>query len=297
MRRGRNRLPPRRVCKAEAVKILICGAGGMLGRDLGKAAATAGHEVAGLTHRELDVTDADGVHETVARVRPDVVVNSAAWTDVDGAEEQREQALRVNGEGAGHAAAAAAAVGGSVVYVSTDYVFDGRKGEPYVESDAPSPLSAYGASKLAGEAATAAANPRHLIARSSWLFGSHGGNFVATMLRIGRERSELGVVHDQIGCPTWTGHLAEALVGLASEDEQGIHHVAGSGECSWFDFAREIFRQARVDCELRPITTEQYPLPATRPAYSVLRSTRGVRLPPWQDGLARYLGEREALAA
>jgi dTDP-4-dehydrorhamnose reductase len=279
------------------VKLLICGAGGMLGRDLVEAAAAAGHDVAALTHPELDVTDAAGVEAVVARLRPDVVVNCAGWTDVDGAEGQSEQALRVNGEGAGNVAAGAAAVDATVIYVSSDYVFDGRKGEPYIESDAPSPLSAYGASKLAGEAATASANPHHFIARSSWLFGSHGRNFVATMLRIGRERGEVGVVHDQVGSPTWTRHLAEALVHLTSEDEYGIHHLAGGGECSWFDFAREIFRRAQVECDVRPVATDEYPLPAERPAYSVLRSTRRLLLPPWQQGLRGYLGEREALAA
>ncbi len=171
-----------------------------------------------------------------------------------------------------------------------------RGASPTVESDATSPLSAYGRSKLAGELATAAANPRHFVVRSSWLFGTHGGNFVATMLRLGEERDELRVVHDQVGCPTWTGHLAEGLVGLASTEDYGIHHLAGAGECSWCDFAREIFRQAHVECEVHPITTDEYPLPAARPAYSVLRSTRGLELPPWQEGLERYLAEWKAPA-
>jgi dTDP-4-dehydrorhamnose reductase len=279
------------------MKILGCGAGGMLGRDLVKAGTAAGHEVAALARSELDVTDADAVRAAVARARPDMVVNCAAWTDVDGAEEHEEEALRVNGDGAGNVAAAAAESGASALYVSSDYVFDGGKGEPYVESDAPSPLSAYGRSKLAGEAATAEANPRHFIVRSSWLFGSHGGNFVATMLRLGTERDELRVVHDQVGCPTWTGHLADGLLRVASGDAHGIHHLAGGGECSWCDFAREIFRQADVACEVHEITTDEYPLPAPRPAYSVLRSTHGSELPPWQQGLQAYLGEREALAA
>jgi dTDP-4-dehydrorhamnose reductase len=269
----------------------------MLGQDLLKTAAAAGHDAAGLAREDLDVTNAPEAREAIAVERPDVVVNCAAWTDVDGAEEQRNQALRVNGDGAGNVAAAAAAAGASVIYVSTDYVFDGDKGEPYLESDTPSPLSAYGESKLAGETATAEANPRHLVVRSSWLFGSHGRNFAATMLRVGRERSEVRVVQDQVGCPTWTGHLAEAIVRVSSGADYGIHHLAGAGECSWCDFAREIFRQADVECEVHPITTAEYPLPAKRPAYSVLRSTRGLELPAWQEGLERYLGEREALAA
>jgi dTDP-4-dehydrorhamnose reductase len=279
------------------MKLVVCGAGGMLGQDLVKAAAAANYEVMALGRRELDVTDANAVREAVGAAAADAVVNCAAYTQVDGAEEHSELATRVNGEGAGNVAEAARLAGASVLYVSSDYVFDGRKGEPYVESDSPAPLSAYGRSKLAGEVATAEMNPRHLIVRSSWLFGTQGGNFVETMLRLGRERGRLGIVHDQVGCPTWTGHLAEELVRVAAGDEYGIHHLAGGGDCSWFEFAREIFRQAGVECEVQPITTAEYPLPAARPAYSVLRSTRGTGLPHWQEGLERYLGEREALAA
>jgi dTDP-4-dehydrorhamnose reductase len=279
------------------MKILVCGAGGMLGRDLVKACAAAGHEVTALARPDVDVTDPEAVRSAIAHAGPDAVINCAAWTDVDGAEQHEEIARRVNGEGAGNVAAAAASAGASVLYVSSDYVFDGTKREPYVESDPTNPLSAYGRSKLAGEQATAEANPRHLIVRSSWLFGSHGGNFVATMLRLGAERDELRVVDDQVGCPTWTGHLAEGLAALATGDAYGIHHLAGAGDCSWCAFAREIFRHAGVDCEVQPITTDEYPLPATRPAYSVLRSTRGLALPPWQKGLEGYLAEREALAA
>jgi dTDP-4-dehydrorhamnose reductase len=277
------------------MKILVCGAGGMLGHDVVRAAA--GHEVTALARTELDVTDAGAVSRAIADARPDAVINCAAWTDVDGTEEHEQAATRVNGEGAGNVAAAAAEVGASVLYVSSDYVFDGSKSEPYEESDPTAPLSAYGRSKLAGEVATADANPRHFIVRSSWLFGSHGGNFVATMLRLGREREELNVVHDQVGCPTWTGHLAKGLLDIAGGEVFGVHHLAGSGECSWCEFAREIFRQADVACEVHPIGSDDYPLPARRPAYSVLRSTRGLQLPRWEEGLAGYLGEREALPA
>ncbi|HEY1357734.1 MAG TPA: dTDP-4-dehydrorhamnose reductase [Thermoleophilaceae bacterium] len=279
------------------MKILVCGAGGMLGRDLVKACADAGHEVAGLARAELDVTDARAVRDAIAETQPETVLNCAAWTDVDGAEDHEADAQRVNGEGAGNVAAAAAGAGASVLYVSSDYVFDGSKAEPYVESDPTGPLSAYGRSKLAGERATAEANPRHFVVRSSWLFGSHGPNFVATMLRLGAEREELNVVDDQVGCPTWTGHLATGLLEIAASGDHGIRHLAGAGETSWCGFAREIFTRAGVDCDVRPITTAEYPLPATRPANSVLRSTRGFELPPWQEGLERYLSERKALAA
>jgi dTDP-4-dehydrorhamnose reductase len=170
-------------------------------------------------------------------------------------------------------------------------VFDGRKREPYLESDPIEPLSVYGASKAAGERATAEANANHLIVRSSWLFGVGGKNFVETMLALGKKNDELRVVNDQVGCPTFSGHLAEAVVRLARGDQQGVLHVAATGSCSWFDFAREIFSRAGVDCRVKPCTSDEFPRPARRPAYSVLASERGApALPAWQDGLDAYLG-------
>ena len=255
----------------------------MLGQDVVRA---AGHDAVGLTRAELDVTDAAAVREAVQGF--DLVVNCAAWTAVDGAEEHEAEAFAVNRDGARNVAAAAP----RVIYVSTDYVFDGAKRTPYVESDPTGPLQSYGRTKLAGELATADANPRHFIVRSSWLFGAGGPNFVETMLRLGGERDHLRVVADQVGCPTFTGHLAEALVGLAETEDYGIHHIAGGGACSWQEFAREIFARCFVDCTVEPITTEEYPLPARRPAWSVLGSERGHALAPWQEGLDAYLGVR-----
>jgi dTDP-4-dehydrorhamnose reductase len=282
------------------VKILVAGAAGMLGRDVLDA---AGDDAVGLAHADLDATDSASVGRIVGEVRPDLVVNCAAWTDVDGAEEHEADALRVNGDGAGTLAAAAADAGAAVLYVSSDYVFDGTKGEPYVESDPTNPISAYGRTKLAGERATADANPRHYIVRTSWLFGVGGKNFVETMLRVGRERGEARVVDDQIGCPTYTGHLAQSLLSLARDGEFGIHHRAAQGQCSWFEFARMIFQKAHVDCRVEPCSTAEFPRPARRPAYSVLESERTTTafgadgliptLPPWQHGLAAYLAERE----
>jgi dTDP-4-dehydrorhamnose reductase len=181
------------------------------------------------------------------------------------------------------------------VYPSTDYVFDGAKRTPYVESDPVAPQSAYGRSKLAGEQAVAAANERHFIVRTSWLFGTHGKNFVDTMLAVARDRDELRVVDDQVGRPTYTAHLADALVELARGEAYGIHHVAGGGEpCSWFEFARAIFQEAGVDVRVAPCTTEEFPRPAPRPAYSVLDSERPdpVSLPDWRTGLSAYLAGR-----
>jgi len=270
------------------VRILVTGAGGMLGSDVMRVAG----DPVGFTRAELDIADRGAVEAAVRDVRPDAVINCAAYTNVDGAETDEATATLVNGDGAGNVASAAAASGAFVVHPSTDYVFDGSKREPYLESDPIGPRSAYGRSKLAGEEAVAAAGPRHAIARTSWLFGVAGKNFVQTMLGLS---GDLKVVDDQVGCPTYTGHLAEALLGLASGEVSGVVHVAGAGSCSWYEFAAEIFRQAeRDDVELRPCTTEEFPRPAPRPAYSVLASERAEapRLPDWREGLRSYLAER-----
>lgn len=280
------------------MKLLVAGASGMLGRDVMLAAGNAGHDVVGFGHSELDVTDAGVVGAKLEGERPDVVINCAAWTDVDGAEEAEEDATRVNGEGAGIVAAAAASVGASVVYVGSDYVFDGSKSSPYVETDETAPLSAYGRSKLAGEEATRAANKRHFVVRSAWLFGTGGPNFVETMLRLAGDHGEVLVVRDQVGSPTYTWHLAYGVVRLIEGVEFGIHHMAAAGACSWYEFAREIFEQANVECKVMSATTEMLGRPAPRPAYSALTSQRehAIELPSWQDGLAAYLSQRRAEA-
>jgi len=255
----------------------------MLGQEVLSAAGDRG---VGLTHADLDVTDAAAVADAL---RGATVINCAAYTDVDGAESNPDTARAINGEGARHVAEAAA----RVVYVSTDYVFDGDKRGAYVESDPVNPVSEYGRSKLAGERATLTSSPHSLVVRTSWLFGAGGRNFVDTMLRAGEERSELKVVEDQVGCPTFAGHLAEALVALAEGHEHGFLHVAGSGSCSWFEFARAIFQRAGVDVDVRPCTSAEFPRPARRPANSVLASERDApKLPAWQEGLDAYLGVR-----
>ena len=278
------------------MKLLVTGAAGMLGRDVMLAAGNAGHDVVGFGHTELDVSDAAAVDSKLEAERPDVVINCAAWTDVDGAEEAEETAMAVNGTGAGKVAAAAAAVGASIVYVSSDYVFDGAKGAPYVETDQPAPLSAYGRTKLAGEEATAAANPRHFVVRSSWLFGIGGNNFVETMLRLAEHQNEVLVVHDQVGSPTYTWHLAYGIVRLIEGLEHGIHHMAAAGQCSWYEFAREVFEQAAVECKVLSATSDMLGRPAPRPAFSALESQRehAIELPSWQDGLAGYISQRNS---
>jgi len=278
------------------MKVLVTGAAGMLGRDVMLAAGNAGHQVVGFGHAELDVTDAGAVSAKLEGERPAVVINCAAWTDVDGAEEAEQAATAINGTGAGNVAAAAAAVDASVVYVGSDYVFDGSKGAPYVETDQTAPLSAYGRSKLAGEEMTRAANKRHFIVRSAWLFGTGGPNFVETMLRLAADHGEVLVVRDQVGSPTYTWHLAYGIVRLIEGVEFGIHHMAAAGACSWYEFAREIFEQAKVECKVMSATTEMLGRPAPRPAYSALASQRehAIELPSWQDGLGAYLAQRRA---
>jgi dTDP-4-dehydrorhamnose reductase len=275
------------------MRILITGAGGMLGSDVCRGASAAGLEVVACDHTALDVTDADAVESIVGHARPGAVVNCAAWTDVDGAEGDFDAALAANRDGAGNVAAAAAANGAWTVHVSSDYVFDGNKSEPYLESDPVNPLSAYGRSKLEGELAVARAAPdAHTIVRSSWLFGVDGHCFPKTILRLASEREDLTVVDDQVGCPTFTGHLALALIELVvGERIKGVLHVAGGGQCSWFEFASRIVESAGIACRVTPGKTSDLDRAAPRPAYGVLRSERRAvpELPDWHEGLREFM--------
>jgi dTDP-4-dehydrorhamnose reductase len=275
-------------------RILVTGAGGMLGSAVAATAMAAGHDVGARGRSRLDITDRGAVDAELASEPWDAVVNCAAWTDVDGAEENEEQATLVNGEGPANMARACAANGIRLVHVSTDYVFAGDKEGPYLESDPTGPRSAYGRSKLAGEEAVGASGADHAIVRTSWLYGAGGTNFVDTMLKLGGERDSVSVVDDQLGRPTWTGDLAPALVALAVAPATGLFHAAGEGSCTWFGLARTALELAGSECVVEPTTTENFPRPAPRPANSVLDSGRGteaVRLGPWQDGLVAYLNE------
>ena len=261
-------------------RVLITGAGGQLGAAL--AEAFAGESVTALSRADWDVRlpAPPGLGE------PDLVLHTAAWTDVDGAEDDPQGAAEVNVGGTAHAAE----LGAPIVAYSTDYVFDGRKSAPYVESDSPSPLSAYGRSKLHGEAA---AGEQAWIVRSSWLYGPTGSNFVKTMLRLGAEREEVAVVDDQRGCPTYVGHLATAtreLVGASARF--GVWHLAAAGDCTWADFAEAIFAGAALDCRVRRISTVEFGAKAPRPSVSILRSEKDApELPHWREGLAKCLAE------
>jgi dTDP-4-dehydrorhamnose reductase len=285
---------------------LVTGAGGMLGRDLLAVLASAGAEATALTRAELDVTDAAAVKAAVAG--HDLVVNCAAWTDVDGAESAEDAAAAVNGTGVRHLAAACADSGARLLQVSTDYVLPGDAAEPYAESAATGPVNAYGRTKLLGEQAVAELLPETgYTVRTAWLYGEHGGNFVATMLKLAAQRETLSVVDDQQGQPTWTDALARqlhalGLAALAGTAPAGVYHGTAAGRTTWFGLAREVFRLTGLDPErVRPTTTDAFPRPARRPAYSVLGHDRWAaaglpQLPDWQQQLAQAL-ERPGFAA
>lgn len=270
--------------------MLVTGAAGMLGHDLVPHLA-ARHEVTPVD-LEVDVTDPAAVGACVRECGPEVVFHCAAWTDVDGAEAHESQAAAVNADGARIVAAAAARAGAAMVLPSTDYVFDGAKGAPYTEDDSPAPLGAYGRTKLAGERAATAAHPGGVrVARTAWLYGEGGRNFVDTMRRLGEERDEVAVVDDQEGCPTWTRDLAPALEAVAALPP-GVYHTAGDGSVTWAGLAEAVFAEAGIACRVRPIATRELGRPAPRPARSALAATRPgtPRLRAWRAALRDYLG-------
>ncbi|UZE48120.1 dTDP-4-dehydrorhamnose reductase [Rhodopseudomonas sp. P2A-2r] len=269
------------------MRLYVIGREGQVARSLREAAAGRADIVFGSSSRaDIDLRDPASVERALAVFRPDVVVNPAAYTAVDKAESEPGQAFAINRDGAGAVAAAAATCGAPIIHFSTDYVYDGRKPEAYLESDPVAPQGVYGASKLAGELAVAAANPRHVVLRTAWVYAPFGANFVRTMLRLAAERGRLRVVDDQIGCPTYAPDLAEATLAIAAQiagagwrpDHAGVTHLAGPDALSWCGFAREIVRQSAVrggcSVPVDPITTADYPTPAARPANSRLATAR-----------------------
>jgi dTDP-4-dehydrorhamnose reductase len=290
------------------MRILVAGAQGQLARALVEAARRHGrHDVAALGRPGLDLASPATIESAIDQMKPDLVVNAAAYTAVDRAESDSAMTFAVNRDGAGALAAAAHTTGCAIVHVSTDYVFDGRKPGAYVETDATNPLGLYGRSKLEGELTVAAANPRHLILRTAWLYSPYDANFLRTMLRLARERPELRVVADQHGHPTYVPHLAEGILSIADhlacgrrQDVWGVYHMAAGGETTWHGFACAIVRAAASlgvpQVPVVPITTAEYPTPAARPANSrldcgKLERTFGVRLPHWEVGLAACIAE------
>ncbi|MCL6538438.1 MAG: dTDP-4-dehydrorhamnose reductase [Acidothermus sp.] len=271
---------------------LITGAGGQLGSDLVAVLRAAGEDVVGFHHADLDITDVAAVDGVFREIRPDVVVNAAAYTAVDAAESDPETAFAVNATGAGTVAAAASRSGGLLVHVSTDYVFAGDATEPYDEDDPVAPRSVYGKSKAEGERLVLKAHPSAYVVRTAWVYGAVGSNFVKTMARLERERETVSVVDDQRGSPTWSRDLAGGIVDLVRrEPSPGIYHCTNTGETTWFGFARAIFEELGAEPgRVHPTTTEAFPRPAPRPAYSVLGHRR------WQEaGLAPMRHWRDAL--
>ncbi|MEC9343856.1 MAG: dTDP-4-dehydrorhamnose reductase [Pseudomonadota bacterium] len=265
------------------MRLLVAGSSGQLAHALGRAELPgADWSVLTLGRPRLDLADPASIRKAVAEFTPDIVINAAAYTAVDKAESAAETAFAINASGAGQLAEAAAERGVPILHLSTDYVFSGKGDRPYVEDDATGPLNVYGRSKLAGEKAVAAANDRHLVLRTSWVHGEHGGNFLKTMLRLGAEKDELRVVDDQYGSPTYARDLAEAIVRvcatLGKREPWGVYHLTNAGATSWFEFAGEIFRSASrhgYDApELKAIATSDYPTPAERPRYAVLDNSR-----------------------
>ncbi len=259
---------------------------------------TGGADVVGVDVGEFDISDDDATADAVATIRPDVVVNCAAYTDVDGAETERGLAFAVNARGAGNIARAAEAVGAPVLHISTDYVFDGAKPGPYLENDTPCPVNAYGESKLGGEREIRRSGAAHLIVRTAWLYGHAGGNFVETMLRLAGERERLSVVDDQLGAPTNVKDLALILKELIATGATGVVNATNGGSCTWYRFARRIIEGAGFEgVEVMPVGSSAFPRPAKRPANSVLSLAKLTALlgwapRRWEEALAEYLSER-----
>lgn len=278
------------------MKVLVTGAKGMLGTDLVRVLEKADIDVYALGHQELDITDRDRTVFRIKEIKPRVVINCAAYTRVDDAEVERELAYRINGLGVQNLALASVETGSELCHVSTDYVFSGDAQRPYTPFDPTSPVNFYGLSKLAGEHYIRDILSRFYIIRTSWLYGSGGRNFVKTILRLASERSELRVVKDQIGSPTWTVTLAEGILRIIQSGSYGVHHVTDrtEGGISWFDFASEIFALKGLSTRVTPIPTSEFPTPAKRPAYSVLdtfftETSTGLSLPFWKGSLKRFL--------
>lgn len=280
------------------MKLLVTGVKGQLGYDVCKVLSARGIEHRGVDIEDFDITNAQAAHDYIAAYRPDGVIHCSAWTAVDRAEDELEKVRAVNAEGSRNIASVCKEIGAKLVYISTDYVFPGT-GERFYEPDDPTgPLGAYGVTKLEGEQAVQALLERYFIVRVSWVFGKNGSNFIKTMLRLAETKSELNVVCDQIGSPTYTADLAPLLCDMVVTDKYGIYHATNEGICSWAEFAEEIFRLAGKDVKVNPVPTSEYPTRAARPLNSRMSKAKleemgFSRLPDWHDALARYLRELE----
>lgn len=282
------------------MNIFLTGATGQVGSELVRA--FAGHDIISASRPDFDLTNERSVRSAIERAGPDLVLHPAAWTDVDGCERDPRQAYLVNALGTRYVAQAARAVGADLVYLSTDYVFDGAKGEPYLEWDEPNPLSVYGRSKLAGEQEAQTHHGRCYVVRTSWVYSLKGRNFVNTMRRLASERPRLTVVNDEIGSPTLAGDLAGAIARLAAWHVHGVYHFSNAGSCSRWDLARQAIAATYPAVVVEPISTaaflERHPLPARRPPCTPLANLAGealgITLPPWEDALGRFLASAAA---
>lgn len=276
-------------------RVLVTGAKGQLGVDVVKTLSNLGYEVFGMGHQELDITNEEQVQRTFQEIKPEIVIHAAAHTKVDLAESEPDEAYRINAYGTRNIAVAA--VNAKLVYISTDYVFDGTANTPYNEFHPTNPLGVYGGSKLAGEQFVRDFHSRFFILRTSWVYGLYGANFVKTMVKLAADRNELNVVHDQVGSPTYTVDLADFIAEVITTECYGIYHVSNSGTCSWFEFAKAIFEEAGLNhIQVNPVTTKEFPRPAPRPAYSVLdhmaiRLSGFEDLHHWRVSLKRFIHE------
>lgn len=268
-------------------KVLVTGAKGMLGKDLCPILEDSGYEVVETDIDTMDITDIFSVNSSIEKHKPDVVIHCAAYTNVDGAEADKDTAEKINSAGTENIAKICAKNDAELVYISTDYVFDGKKSEAYLPYDEPNPLNEYGLTKLKGEQAVQKYCEKYYIVRTSWLYGIHGKNFVETMISLAQTKKELNVVDDQIGCPTWTVELANAILKILDAGEYGIYHACGSGSTSWCGFAKKIFELENIDVNIQPCATEEFPRPARRPKYSVMDNGKLCR--KWETALKDYL--------
>lgn len=280
------------------MKVLVTGAKGQLGTDLMNELAKRGIEGIGVDVEEMDITDAEACRRVIKASGADAVIHCAAYTAVDAAEDNVELCRRINGEGTRNVAQACKEADVKLMYISTDYVFDGQGTRPWEPDDERHPLNVYGQTKYEGELAVEELSDKYFIVRIAWVFGVAGKNFIKTMLRLGKERGAVSVVDDQVGSPTYTYDLARLLVDMIQTDKYGRYHATNEGLCSWYEFAKEIFRQAGMDVPVTPVSSSEFPAKATRPSNSRMSkeklSDNGFeRLPAWQDALGRFLREIE----
>jgi dTDP-4-dehydrorhamnose reductase len=277
------------------MRVTVFGASGLLGQELVRAAEARGAKLTALSSKDADLRDHARVEQVIRDSRPEWIILSAAFTDVDGCEANPDLALAVNCQGAVHVAQAARKVGSHLMFLSTDYVFDGTKGSPYEISDPRNPINVYGESKARAEERLLEMVSDVCIVRTSWLFGHGGRCFPATILKLAATRPEISVVNDQRGSPTFTHDLAPTVIQLCDQGARGIVHATNSGDCTWYEFAKEIMRMSGLPAAVKPVSTAEFPRPARRPAYSVLSAAslaaHGIQMPSWQDALRRYLAE------